>query len=227
MAGCSPPPLEPNQLTEGSESTKQQLSRQVRFGNVKILLFERTQGFQAVPREGGYSLGMKYEHFLEENVSADEWEARPGIKRRYPVTGQSKRRRLASEELKVIGVSNRMKALRAAGLDSWDSQEEVELEEIRRSRGECGCVCAECSVESACACIAGGVPCQVNDVDGDYPCSCTRESCGNGNGRQVFDSLAVEMARMKLLRGMEEMDRQQQKEEVQQEKKTPVQKTCF
>uniref|UniRef100_A0A1I7VMG6 CSRNP_N domain-containing protein n=1 Tax=Loa loa TaxID=7209 RepID=A0A1I7VMG6_LOALO len=35
----------------------------VRFKNVKIYLFERTQGFDAVPSSGGFALGMQKKHF--------------------------------------------------------------------------------------------------------------------------------------------------------------------
>ncbi|KAL3998295.1 hypothetical protein ACH3XW_14480 [Acanthocheilonema viteae] len=42
---------------------KERRKKGVRFENVKIYLFERTQGFDVVPSSGGFALGMQKKHF--------------------------------------------------------------------------------------------------------------------------------------------------------------------
>ena len=145
-------------------------------------------------------------------MSTDEWEARSGVKRRYPLPRRSKRVQSAAEELPVLSAIERAKVLKNSGLSSLDSSEDGECEAIRQSRDECGCVCESSCDSTACSCVNAGIACQVNDVDDAYPCACTRDTCSNPNGRETFDSIAVNLARMKLLRNIARRAKEEQRQ---------------
>ncbi|KAK6106806.1 hypothetical protein QQG55_25705 [Brugia pahangi] len=52
-----------NDINNSSANNNGRHKKGVRFENVKIYLFERTQGFDVVPSSGGFALGMQKKHF--------------------------------------------------------------------------------------------------------------------------------------------------------------------
>ena len=136
---------------------------------------------------------MNSTHFEEELVSVDEWEARSGPRRRYPVS-------TSSEELEVLDYRHRKKLLKRAGIKIISAEEGTECETLRNSRQSGGgCDCKDCNVDS-CPCAMNGVVCQSEGEALGYPCSCTNDSCKNPEGRTEFYAQVVGIARQAVLR---------------------------
>lgn len=91
--------------------------------------------------------------------------------------------------LQPVPVKQRRALLRESGVNKIDSSEKEECRDIRQSREFCGCDCRVYCDESTCQCSLAGIKCQVDRLN--FPCGCTRESCGNVNGRIEFNPLRV------------------------------------
>uniref|UniRef100_A0A4W5RPT3 Cysteine and serine rich nuclear protein 1 n=1 Tax=Hucho hucho TaxID=62062 RepID=A0A4W5RPT3_9TELE len=84
----------------------------------------------------------------------------------------------------------RQALLRAAGVRHIDREEKTELHALRRSREDCGCDCQGFCEPETCACSLNGITCQMDRSN--FPCGCTKDGCGNTNGRVEFNSRRVQ-----------------------------------
>lgn len=91
--------------------------------------------------------------------------------------------------LQPVPVKQRRALLRESGINKIDSSEKEECRDIRQSREFCGCDCRIYCDESTCQCSLAGIKCQVDRLN--FPCGCSRESCGNVNGRIEFNPIRV------------------------------------
>lgn len=91
--------------------------------------------------------------------------------------------------LQPVPVKQRRALLRDAGINKIDSSEKEECRDIRLSREFCGCDCRIYCDPETCLCSLAGIKCQVDRLN--FPCGCSRGSCGNLNGRIEFNQLRV------------------------------------
>ncbi|XP_022063285.2 cysteine/serine-rich nuclear protein 2-like [Acanthochromis polyacanthus] len=84
----------------------------------------------------------------------------------------------------------RQALLQAAGVKHIDKEEKRQLHDLRLSREACGCDCQGFCEPETCACSLAGIKCQVDRFS--FPCGCTKDSCGNTQGRIEFDSRRVQ-----------------------------------
>ncbi|XP_026887318.2 cysteine/serine-rich nuclear protein 1b isoform X1 [Electrophorus electricus] len=80
--------------------------------------------------------------------------------------------------------------LKAAGVKKIDKEEKRELRELRVSREDCGCSCQGFCEPETCGCSLAGIKCQMDHSS--FPCGCTRDGCGNREGRIEFNPSRVQ-----------------------------------
>ncbi|XP_077591831.1 cysteine/serine-rich nuclear protein 1b [Stigmatopora nigra] len=80
--------------------------------------------------------------------------------------------------------------LKAAGVKKVDKEEKRQLHELRISRERCGCDCRGFCEPETCACSLAGIKCQMDHSS--FPCGCTKDGCGNTEGRIEFNSTRVQ-----------------------------------
>ncbi|KAJ8386139.1 hypothetical protein AAFF_G00176470 [Aldrovandia affinis] len=80
--------------------------------------------------------------------------------------------------------------LKAAGVKKIDKEEKRQLHDIRLSREDCGCNCQGFCEPETCACSLAGIKCQMDHSS--FPCGCTKDGCGNTEGRIEFNSSRVQ-----------------------------------
>ncbi|XP_077410755.1 cysteine/serine-rich nuclear protein 1b [Vanacampus margaritifer] len=80
--------------------------------------------------------------------------------------------------------------LRAAGVKKVDKEEKRQLHELRISRERCGCDCQGFCEPETCGCSLAGIKCQMDHSS--FPCGCTKDGCGNTEGRIEFNSTRVQ-----------------------------------
>ncbi|XP_048858123.1 cysteine/serine-rich nuclear protein 1-like [Brienomyrus brachyistius] len=80
--------------------------------------------------------------------------------------------------------------LKAAGVKKIDRDEKRQLHDIRLSREDCGCSCQGFCEPETCACSLAGIKCQMDHSS--FPCGCTKDGCGNTEGRVEFNSSRVQ-----------------------------------
>uniref|UniRef100_A0A1A7YHI3 Cysteine-serine-rich nuclear protein 1a n=1 Tax=Iconisemion striatum TaxID=60296 RepID=A0A1A7YHI3_9TELE len=91
--------------------------------------------------------------------------------------------------LHPISSKQRQALLLAAGVKMIDKEEKRQLHMLRLSRENCGCDCQGFCEPETCACSLAGIKCQVDRFN--FPCGCTKENCGNRQGRIEFDARRV------------------------------------
>ncbi|TRY92290.1 hypothetical protein DNTS_000098, partial [Danionella cerebrum] len=79
--------------------------------------------------------------------------------------------------------------LKAAGVKKIDKEEKRQLHELRTSREDCGCDCQGFCEPETCSCSLAGIKCQMDHSS--FPCGCTKDGCGNTQGRIEFNSSRV------------------------------------
>ncbi|XP_008306145.1 cysteine/serine-rich nuclear protein 1b [Cynoglossus semilaevis] len=79
--------------------------------------------------------------------------------------------------------------LKAAGVKKIDKEEKRQLHELRLSRENCGCDCQGFCEPETCSCSLAGIKCQMDHSS--FPCGCTKDGCGNTEGRIEFNSTRV------------------------------------
>ncbi|XP_035526959.1 cysteine/serine-rich nuclear protein 1-like [Morone saxatilis] len=84
----------------------------------------------------------------------------------------------------------RQALLLAAGVKRIDREEKRQLHALRLSREACGCDCRGFCEPETCACSLAGIKCQVDRLN--FPCGCTKDGCGNTQGRIEFNSRRVQ-----------------------------------
>ncbi|XP_074841243.1 cysteine/serine-rich nuclear protein 1 [Carettochelys insculpta] len=80
--------------------------------------------------------------------------------------------------------------LKAVGVKKIDREEKRELHSIRLSREDCGCDCQEFCDPETCSCSLAGIKCQMDHTS--FPCGCTKDGCGNTEGRIEFNQARVQ-----------------------------------
>uniref|UniRef100_A0A3Q0SNY2 Cysteine-serine-rich nuclear protein 1b n=1 Tax=Amphilophus citrinellus TaxID=61819 RepID=A0A3Q0SNY2_AMPCI len=80
--------------------------------------------------------------------------------------------------------------LKAAGVKKIDKEEKRQLHELRLSRENCGCDCQGFCEPETCSCSLAGIKCQMDHSS--FPCGCTKDGCGNTEGRIEFNSTRVQ-----------------------------------
>ncbi|EYB93665.1 hypothetical protein Y032_0180g817 [Ancylostoma ceylanicum] len=186
-----------------SVKSEPSLDKRVRFQNVNVFYFARTQGMSTVPKSGEVSLGMVDKHFTkrqfplwfgrrpeltlpndyEEELSEGE---DPG-----DVFDPEGLERCTAHQLPMFEGKARIKMLKRSGVQVQKDGNVESLESIRRSRILCGCQCERglCKPDT-CQCSLDGIGCQVDGPDEfgkSHPCSCTAATCLNPCGRIEFD----------------------------------------
>ncbi|XP_029971808.1 cysteine/serine-rich nuclear protein 1-like [Salarias fasciatus] len=92
--------------------------------------------------------------------------------------------------LQPFSSKQRQALLQAAGVKHIDREEKRQLHALRLSREACGCDCQGFCEPETCACSLAGIKCQVDRSS--FPCGCSKDSCGNTQGRIEFDSRRVQ-----------------------------------
>ncbi|KAM4028454.1 cysteine/serine-rich nuclear protein 1 [Anomaloglossus baeobatrachus] len=90
----------------------------------------------------------------------------------------------------IYSAKKRRRLLKRKGVKKIDKSEKHELNEIRKSREQCGCDCQDSCEPETCGCILAGIKCQRDHST--FPCGCTKDGCGNQNGRVEFNSSRVQ-----------------------------------
>uniref|UniRef100_A0A674ABK8 Cysteine-serine-rich nuclear protein 1b n=1 Tax=Salmo trutta TaxID=8032 RepID=A0A674ABK8_SALTR len=86
--------------------------------------------------------------------------------------------------------SKRRHALLKASGVKVDKEEKRQLQQLRVSREDCGCDCQGFCEPETCACSLAGIKCQMDHSS--FPCGCTKDGCGNHEGRIEFNSSRVQ-----------------------------------
>lgn len=107
--------------------------------------------------------------------------------------------------------------LKAAGLKKIDKEEKRQLHELRLSRENCGCDCQGFCEPETCSCSLAGIKCQMDHSS--FPCGCTKDGCGNTEGRIEFNSTRVQthyihtIMKLELEKRLEEQSGTEEEEE--------------
>ncbi|XP_041923809.1 cysteine/serine-rich nuclear protein 1b [Alosa sapidissima] len=80
--------------------------------------------------------------------------------------------------------------LKAAGVKKIEKEEKRQLHELRLSRENCGCDCQVFCEPETCSCSLAGIKCQMDHSS--FPCGCSKDGCGNTEGRIEFNSSRVQ-----------------------------------
>ncbi|RVE61607.1 hypothetical protein OJAV_G00172270 [Oryzias javanicus] len=91
--------------------------------------------------------------------------------------------------LPLFSSRQRKALLQAAGVKFIDREEKRQLHALRLSREACGCDCQGFCEPESCACSLAGIKCQVDRFN--FPCGCSKDNCGNTQGRVEFDARRV------------------------------------
>ncbi|XP_008284199.1 cysteine/serine-rich nuclear protein 2-like [Stegastes partitus] len=119
--------------------------------------------------------------------------------------------------LQPFSSKQRQALLQAAGVKHVDREEKRQLHDLRLSREACGCDCQGFCEPETCACSLAGIKCQVDRFN--FPCGCTKDSCGNTQGRIEFDSRRVQTHYIHTVMRLE-LERRLQDETLSTEEQT-------
>ncbi|KAM9349403.1 cysteine/serine-rich nuclear protein 1-like [Symphorus nematophorus] len=111
----------------------------------------------------------------------------------------------------------RQALLLAAGVKRVDREEKRQLHALRLSREACGCDCRGFCEPETCACSLAGIKCQVDRFN--FPCGCTKDGCGNTQGRIEFNSRRVQTHYIHTAMRLD-LERRLQDESLSQEDQT-------
>lgn len=184
--------------------------KNVRFDDVTVYYFARSQGFVSVPSQGTITLGMLPEHSHVEQYSVSDFSRlrralHKSILRERKLLPPSSSPTIESDNdedeplpvddyyfVQPIATRQRRTLLKQAGLVKIDTTEKHELTLIRRSREVCGCSCTReiggCQ-PLTCECYLNGIACQVDRLT--FPCPCATMICKNPLGRLEFNQNRV------------------------------------
>ncbi|XP_032092584.1 cysteine/serine-rich nuclear protein 1 isoform X1 [Thamnophis elegans] len=91
--------------------------------------------------------------------------------------------------LQPYTAKKRRALLKSMGVKKIDREEKRQLQRIRISRENCGCNCQGFCDAETCSCSLAGIKCQMDYTS--FPCGCTRDGCGNTEGRVEFNQSRV------------------------------------
>ncbi|XP_029444249.1 cysteine/serine-rich nuclear protein 1 isoform X2 [Rhinatrema bivittatum] len=112
--------------------------------------------------------------------------------------------------LQPYPAKKRRALLRAVGVKKIDKEEKRELNTIRLSREDCGCSCQEFCEPETCSCSLAGIKCQMDHTS--FPCGCTKDGCGNTEGRIEFNQARVQTHHIHTIMKLELEEKQQSSE---------------
>uniref|UniRef100_A0A8D0DPK7 Cysteine and serine rich nuclear protein 1 n=1 Tax=Salvator merianae TaxID=96440 RepID=A0A8D0DPK7_SALMN len=112
--------------------------------------------------------------------------------------------------LQPYPAKKRRALLKALGVKKIDKEEKRELHSIRLSREDCGCDCQEFCDPETCSCCLAGIKCQMDHTS--FPCGCTKDGCGNTEGRIEFNQARVQTHFIHTIMKLE-LEKKQQSEE--------------
>ncbi|ETE72655.1 Cysteine/serine-rich nuclear protein 1, partial [Ophiophagus hannah] len=92
--------------------------------------------------------------------------------------------------LQPYTTKKRCALLKSMGVKKIDREEKRQLQRIRLSREKCGCDCQGFCDPETCSCSLAGIKCQMDYPS--FPCGCTRDGCGNIEGRIEFNQARVQ-----------------------------------
>lgn len=121
---------------------------------------------------------------------------------------------------------HRYALLKAAGVKKIDKEEKRHLHELRISRENCGCDCQGFCEPETCSCSLAGIKCQMDHSS--FPCGCTKDGCGNTEGRIEFNSTRVQthyihtIMKLELEKRLEEQSSTEEEEEENTTAATPL-----
>ncbi|XP_070582471.1 cysteine/serine-rich nuclear protein 1 [Erythrolamprus reginae] len=113
----------------------------------------------------------------------------------------------SSSFLMPYSAKKRRVLLKEMGVKTIDREEKYQLQKIRHSRKNCGCQCQEFCDSESCSCSLAGIKCQGNLTA--FPCQCTKDCCGNIEGRIEFNPSRVQTHFMHTLMRLEMEEKQQ------------------
>ncbi|XP_025907713.1 cysteine/serine-rich nuclear protein 1 [Nothoprocta perdicaria] len=114
--------------------------------------------------------------------------------------------------LQPYPAKKRRALLKAVGVKKIDKEEKRELHNIRLSREDCGCDCQEFCDPETCSCSLAGIKCQMDHTS--FPCGCTKDGCGNTEGRIEFNQARVQTHFIHTIMKLELEKKQQSSEKV-------------
>ncbi|NXL85042.1 CSRN1 protein, partial [Alectura lathami] len=120
--------------------------------------------------------------------------------------------------LQPYPAKKRRALLKAVGVKKIDKEEKRELHSIRLSREDCGCDCQEVCDPETCSCSLAGIKCQMDHTS--FPCGCTKDGCGNTEGRIEFNQARVQTHFIHTIMKLE-LEKQQQSSEGTAEAEPP------
>uniref|UniRef100_A0ACB8FWH3 Uncharacterized protein n=1 Tax=Sphaerodactylus townsendi TaxID=933632 RepID=A0ACB8FWH3_9SAUR len=120
--------------------------------------------------------------------------------------------------LQPYAAKKRRALLKALGVKKVDKEEKRELHSIRLSREDCGCNCQEFCDPETCSCSLVGIKCQMDHTS--FPCGCTKDGCGNTEGRIEFNQARVQTHFIHTIMKLE-LEKNQQSSERNAEPEPP------
>ncbi|XP_034415460.1 cysteine/serine-rich nuclear protein 1b [Cyclopterus lumpus] len=108
--------------------------------------------------------------------------------------------------------------LKAAGVKKIDKEEKRQLHELRISRENCGCDCQGFCEPETCSCSLAGIKCQMDHSS--FPCGCTKDGCGNTEGRIEFNSTRVQTHYIHTIMKLELEKRLEEQSSTEEEENT-------
>nr|XP_060638610.1 cysteine/serine-rich nuclear protein 1 [Anolis sagrei ordinatus] len=120
--------------------------------------------------------------------------------------------------LQPYPAKKRRALLKAMGVKKIDKEEKRELHSIRLSREDCGCNCQEFCDPETCSCSLAGIKCQMDHTS--FPCGCTKDGCGNTEGRIEFNQARVQTHFIHTIMKLE-LEKNQQSSERSLEPESP------
>ncbi|XP_067148082.1 cysteine/serine-rich nuclear protein 1 isoform X2 [Apteryx mantelli] len=114
--------------------------------------------------------------------------------------------------LQPYPAKKRRALLKAMGVKKIDKEEKRELHNIRLSREDCGCDCQEFCDPETCSCSLAGIKCQMDHTS--FPCGCTKDGCGNTEGRIEFNQARVQTHFIHTIMKLELEKKQQSSEKT-------------
>ncbi|KAH0627624.1 hypothetical protein JD844_003608 [Phrynosoma platyrhinos] len=215
-----------------TRSSKRLKRNNVEFDRVTVFYFPRCQGFTSVPSRGGCTLGMVSKHgFSREFTLAEfskEQELTMNGTKESEEANQLTTEDISDEDIEANGAEledgfflqpypakKRRALLKAMGVKKIDKEEKRELHSIRLSREDCGCSCQEFCDPETCSCSLAGIKCQMDHTS--FPCGCTKDGCGNTEGRIEFNQARVQTHFIHTIMKLELEKNQQNSKSVEPE----------
>ncbi|KAJ7322128.1 hypothetical protein JRQ81_018415 [Phrynocephalus forsythii] len=180
----------------------------VEFDRVTVFYFPRCQGFTSVPSRGGCTLGMVAKHGFSREFTLAEFSKEQEVLTMNGTKESEEANQLTIDDisdddieaggaeledsffLQPYPAKKRRALLKAMGVKKIDKEEKRELHTIRLSREDCGCDCQEFCDPETCSCSLAGIKCQMDHTS--FPCGCTKDGCGNTEGRIEFNQARVQ-----------------------------------